>query len=269
MDIYNETRYLMKSYNIHPKKNFGQNFLIDKHMLNKIAEDVSKDDIVLEIGPGLGNLTAILLEKAKKVVAVEIDTKMVEVLNDRFKLYNNIEIIKEDILKLDINKIAPGAKVVANLPYYITTSIITNIIKSNIKDITLLIQKEVADRICAEPGNKEAGAITYYINYFADACVVDYVSSDSFIPQPKVESAIVKITKLDRPRVNVENEELLFRLIKENFTKRRKSITNSLGKTIDKSKLINILDELQIDVNTRGESLSLEQYAQICNMCNK
>ena len=269
MDIYNETRYLMKSYNIHPKKNFGQNFLIDKYMLNKIAEDVFEDDTVLEIGPGLGNLTAILLEKAKKVIVVEIDPKMIEVLKDRFKLYDNIEIINEDILKLDINTVAPGAKVVANLPYYITTSIITNIIKSNIRDITLLIQKEVADRICTEPGNKEAGAITYYINYFAEANIIDYVSSDSFIPQPKVESAIVKITKLNKPRVDVENEELLFKLIKENFTKRRKSITNSLGNVVEKNRLISILDELKIDVKTRGESLSLEQFAQICNMCNK
>lgn len=265
MSIIEETRFLMRKYSIHPNKNLGQNFLIDEDSLNKIAKGVNKDDIVIEIGPGLGTLTAILLEKAKKVIVVEIDRKMIEILEDRFKLYDNIEIINEDILKLDINQIAPGAKIVANLPYYITTQIITNIIKSNVRDITILIQKEVAERICARPGTKQAGAITYYVNYYADAEIVDNVAKEAFIPNPKVESSIVKIKKLNKPRVKVNNEKLLFKLIKENFTKRRKNILNSLSNAIEKEKLEKILKELEISEKQRGEELTLEQFAEISN----
>ena len=269
MTAYDETKYLMKKYNIHPNKNLGQNFLYDEHALNKIAENVSKEDTVIEIGPGLGTLTAILLEKAKKVIVVEIDDKMIKILEDRFKLYDNIEILNKDILKVDLDKIAIGAKVVANLPYYITTSIITSIIKSNIKDITILIQKEVAERICAETGSKDAGAITYFINYYADSEIIECVSKDSFIPPPKVESAIVRINKLNAPRVKVESEELFFKIIKENFTKRRKSIINSLSNCIDKEQLDKILKELNIEPNIRGEKLSIEQFAQISNLAQK
>ena len=191
------------------KKKYGQNFLEDSELSEKIIEisGVSKDIEVIEIGPGLGTLTAILLQKAKKVIAVELDPNMVEIISERFKMYDNIEIINEDILKLDINKLAPKAKVVANLPYYITTSIITELIKTNITDITILIQKEVAERICAIPGNKKAGAITYFVNYYADAEIVANVSKESFIPAPEVESAIVRIKKLSEPRVKVKNEE--------------------------------------------------------------
>lgn len=269
MTIYEETKYLMRKYNIHPNKSLGQNFLIDEEALNKIAENVNKNDTVIEIGPGLGTLTALLLEKAKEVVVVELDTRMIDILKDRFKLYNNIEIINEDILKLDIDKIARGAKVVANLPYYITSSIITNIIKSNICDITILIQKEVAERICAEPGSKEAGAITYYVNYYANAEIVKCVKKESFIPAPKVDSAIVRINKLKNPRVKVEDEAFLFKLIKDNFTKRRKSITNSLANTIEKRKLLEVLEELDIDPKTRGETLTLEQFAKISDTACK
>ena len=268
MNLYEETKYIMDKYDVSPNKRLGQNFLINEDSLNKIAEDVTKDDIIIEIGPGLGTLTQVLLEKAKKVIAIELDPKMCEILKTRFIAYNNIEILNEDILKVDIKKLADKPKVVANLPYYITTSIITELLKTDIKDITLLIQKEVAERICSKPGEKLAGAITYFVNYYADSKIVDFVGKEEFIPNPKVESAIIKITKLDKPRVNVKNEKLFFELIKTNFTKRRKTILNSLSSMIDKNQLKDILTKLKIDENIRGEELTLEQYASITNMIN-
>ena len=267
MNIYEETKFIMKKYNVHANKKLGQNFLFDEQALDTIANEVTLEDTIIEIGPGLGTLTAILLQKAKKVIAVELDPKMVEIISERFKMYDNIEIINEDILKLDINKLAPKAKVVANLPYYITTSIVTELIKANITDITILIQKEVAERICAKPGDKKAGAITYFVNYYADAEIVTNVSKDSFIPAPEVESSIVRIKKLPEPRIKVKNEELLFKLIKANFTKRRKTITNSLSQSIPKNKLLEILSELGLPESTRGEELSLEIFAKIADLC--
>ena len=265
MNIYDETKYIMQKYDVHPNKKLGQNFLIDEETLDTIASDVSKEDTIIEIGPGLGTLTEKLLERAKKVYAVELDKKMIEILQDRFKLYSNLEIINDDILKIDVDKLAPKAKVVANLPYYITTSIITKILKTNIKEITILIQKEVSDRICAFPSEKEAGAITYFVYYYADSKIVKEVPKECFIPNPKVESAVVKITKLDSPRVKVKNEKIFFDLIKENFTKRRKNILNSLSNVVEKEKLKEILKELNIDENTRGENLTIEQFAKIAN----
>ena len=269
MSIIKETKFTMHKYNIHPNKNLGQNFLIDDEALNTIAEHVEKDDTIIEIGPGLGTLTAILLEKTKKVIVIELDNKMIEILEDRFKLYNNIEIINQDILKVDINRIAKKAKIVANLPYYITTQIITKIIKSDVEDITVLIQKEVAERICAIPGTKHAGAITYYIYYYADAKIIKNVPKESFISNPKVESAIVRINKLDKPRVKVLDEDLFFKIIKENFTKRRKNLLNSISNIIEREKLIDILKQLGIDERQRGEELSLEQFAKISNLYTK
>lgn len=269
MTVLQETKYIMQKYGIHPNKSLGQNFLIDENALNTIAQGVNSEDTVIEIGPGLGTLTAILLKKAKRVIVIEIDKKMIEIIKDRFKLYNNIEIINDDVLRVNIDQIAPNAKVVANLPYYITTPIITKILKSKVSDITILIQKEVAERMCATPGQKESGAITYYINYYADAQIVDFVPKQSFIPAPKVESAIVKLNKLEHTRVEVNDEEMLFKLIKENFTKRRKNILNSLSNLIEKEKLEKILSELNIDQKDRGEKLTLNQFAQISNLANK
>ena len=256
MNIYEETKFIMKKYNVHANKKLGQNFLFDEQALETIANGVEQEDTIIEIGPGLGTLTAILLQKAKKVIAVELDPNMVEIISDRFKMYDNIEIINEDILKLDINKLAPKAKIVANLPYYITTSIITELIKTNI-----------AERICATPGDKKAGAITYFVNYYADAEIVANVSKESFIPAPEVESAIVRIKKLSEPRVKVKNEELLFKLIKENFTKRRKTIMNSISQNIEKNKLSEILAKLGVSESVRGEELSLEIFAKIADLC--
>lgn len=265
MSIYDETKFLMNKYDVHPNKKLGQNFLFDENSLNNIVDGVTKDDVVVEIGPGLGNLTAMLVERAKKVVAVELDTNMIPILKERFMLYDNIEIINDDILKIDIDKIAPNAKVVANLPYYITTQIITNLLKTNIKNITILIQKEVAERICAEPGSKLAGAITYFANYYADCSIVDYVGKECFIPSPEVESAIVRMERLNKPRVNVKNEEVFFKLIKENFCKRRKTILNSIGNVAEKEKLVQILNKLGISQSARGETFTLQQFADISN----
>lgn len=269
MDLEQETRYLMKKYDVHAHKNLGQNFLINEDSLIAMAEDVTKNDTIIEIGPGLGTLTEVLLERAKKVITIELDNKMCYIIKDRFKNYDNLEIINEDILNVDINKIAKNAKVVANLPYYITTSIVTKLLETDIQDIKILIQKEVADRICVLPGSKEAGAITYLVNYYADAEIIKKVNKEYFIPSPKVESAIVKLKKLKTPRVEVKNEELLFKLIKANFTMRRKTITNSLSTIIEKNKLIEILNILGINDSVRGETLGLQEYAKIVNLLDK
>ena len=264
MNLLQETKYIMDKYDVHPNKRLGQNFLFDENALNQIAENVTKEDTIIEIGPGLGTLTAILAEKAKKVIAIELDPKMYNIIKERFIAYNNIEIINEDVLKVDISKLAPKAKVVANLPYYITTSIITNLLKTDIQDITILIQKEVAQRICAMPGDKEAGAITYFVNYYADAHIIGNVSKESFIPNPEVESSIVNIQKLDKPRVQVKDEKLFFEIIKT-----RKTILNSLSTIANKNELEQILTKLGISLNERGENLSLEQYAEIANALSR
>ena len=269
MNIFEETKYIMNKYDVHPNKRLGQNFLFDEPSLQTIASEVTNEDTVIEIGPGLGTLTAILAEKAKKVIAVEIDSKMVQILQERFKLYDNVEIIQDDILHVDIDKIAPKAKIVANLPYYITTSIITKLLNTNIKDITVLIQKEVAERICAEPGTKKAGAITYFVKYYADSKIVADVPRECFIPSPEVESAVVKITKREERAVKVDNEKLFFEIIKTNFTQRRKTILNSLSGIIDKEMLKNILKECKIEEAARGENLSLEDFAKITNLFEK
>ena len=265
MNVFEETKYIMNKYNVHPNKKLGQNFLFDEEALNLIASGVNEQDTIIEIGPGLGTLTAILAEKAEKVIAVELDDKMIAILNERFKLYNNVEIIHEDILNVDIDKIAPKAKVVANLPYYITTSIITKLLKTNIKDITVLIQKEVAERICAIPGSKKAGAITYFVNYYANAEIVGNVSKEAFIPNPEVESSIVKLKIRENKLVEVKNETMFFEIIRANFNQRRKTLINSLSTVVDKKMLKEILRDLNINENVRGETLTLKQYAQIAN----
>lgn len=265
MNIYEETKYIMNKYDVHPNKKLGQNFLFDEEALNKIADGVSKSDTIIEIGPGLGTLTAILATKAQKVIAVELDKKMVEILEDRFKLYKNVEILNQDILKVDIDSIAPKAKVIANLPYYITTPIITKLLKTNIREITVLIQKEVAERICAKPGEKNAGAITYLVNYYAESQIIGNVPKEVFIPVPEVESSILSLKIRENKKVKVQDEELFFKIIRANFTQRRKTLINSLSNIIEKEKLKKILETLNIDNNIRGENLTLEQYAQITN----
>ncbi len=277
-----DTKFLLRKYNISANKKLGQNFLIDDNIINEIinAAKIEKDDLIIEIGPGLGTLTSKLLEKAGKVVAIELDDRMINILNERFKLYNNFELLNSDILKVDLHKIINDnnefnkVKIVANLPYYITTPIIMKLLEDrlNANSITVMVQKEVADRITAKPGEKLSGAITYSVNYYADAEKVVLVNRNCFIPAPSVDSEVIKLNIREKPSVEVENEKIFFRLIKSSFMQRRKTLLNSLSNSgiFDNKDIIkNILEELNIDEKIRGEKLTLEQFAKISNLVNK
>ena len=227
MNLVQETKFIMNKYNITASKSLGQNFLVDEEVVNGIVNnaEISKDDLVIEIGPGLGTLTSRLLEKAGKVVCIELDKRMVNIITDRFSLYENFEVINEDVLKVNLKELIKenlekhnlkNAKVVANLPYYITTPIIMKLLvdRLGLQSITVMVQKEVAERLAEKPGGKECGAITYSINYFADSQIIIHVPNTSFIPTPEVNSAVIKLTLLKEPRVKVKNEETLFKVIK-------------------------------------------------------
>lgn len=281
MDLIRETKFIMNKYNITASKSLGQNFLVDSEVVYGIVDsaEVSKDDLIIEIGPGLGTLTSVLLEKAGKVVCIELDKRMVNIISDRFSLYSNFEVINEDVLKVSLNNIIEKnlkennlkqAKVVANLPYYITTPIIMKLLEDrlNLSSITVMVQKEVAERLAEKPGGKESGAITYSINYFADSEIVIQVPNTSFIPAPEVNSAVIKLTLLKEPRVKVKNEEILFKVIKASFMQKRKTLANSLynGKILDsKQEIEKMLTDFDIDLRIRGEKLSLEQFARIAD----
>lgn len=274
MNSRKETVLLLNHYKLQANKSFGQNFLIDDDVIDGIIEsaNISKKDLVIEIGPGLGTLTSKLLENANKVIAVEIDNKMVEVISDRFRMYNNLQIINEDILKIDLNAIIENekqedgrVKIVANLPYYISTPIIMKLLEErlNIDEIVVMVQKEVADRLTAKPGTKLSGAITYAVDYYAEAEPVLNVGRDCFIPAPKVDSEVIKLKLRKQPKVEVNNEKELFKLIKLNFTQRRKTLINVLvnsGMVKSKENAMKIFDELEFDYGVRGETLNLEQY---------
>lgn len=242
MNIYEETKFIMKKYGIYANKSLGQNFLIDDDVINKIVEsaNILEDDLVIEIGPGLGTLTNELLKKAKKVIAIELDNRMIEILEDRFSLYDNIEIINQDVLKVNLNEIIQkekaqngikGTKIVANLPYYITTPIIMKLLeeKGEFESITVMIQKEVADRLCETPGGKLSGAITYSIYYYAEAEKVLEVPHTSFIPAPEVDSEVINLKIRKEPPVEIKDEEKLFKMIKYAFMQRRKTLINALS----------------------------------------
>ena len=275
MNLEQETRYILNKYNAHANKGYGQNFLIDQNVVDGIIEkaEVNKDDLIIEIGPGLGNLTSPLLENAGKVICIELDPKMVSILTDRFSLYENFELINEDVLKVDLNKIIEensnfkSAKVVANLPYYITTPIIMKLLedKLNLESITVMVQKEVADRLTDRPGGKEVGAITYSINYYTNPETIIDVPRDSFIPAPNVDSAVIKLDVLKEPKVKVSDEELFFKIIKFSFLQKRKTLMNSLSNSglIPKDYLEEVLNELGIDLRVRAEQLTLEDFANI------
>ena len=281
-NLYNETKFIMKKYNITANKSLGQNFLISDEVISSIvtSANISKNDLVIEIGPGLGSLTKELLENAGKVVCIELDKKMLTILNDRFSLYSNFNLINDDVLKVDLNKLISeekgknnlsSVKIVANLPYYITTPIIMKLLEEHldIDTITVMIQKEVADRLTAIPGNKNSGAITYSVYYYAEAEKIIDVPNDSFIPAPEVTSSVIKLTLRNSAPVEVKNEDILFKLIKAAFMQRRKTLINGLSNSnlfTNKEEIKNILNKLNLNEKVRGENLSLQDFANIANM---
>lgn len=279
-NLYEKTKFILKKYKISANKSLGQNFLINDSVVDKIVEsaEINKEDLIIEIGPGLGNLTELLLEKAGKVIAIELDQRMLEILTDRFSMYKNFEIINEDVLKVDLNNLIKinkssdirKVKIVANLPYYITTPIIMKLLeeKLEIETITVMVQKEVAERLIATPGDKLSGAITYCVYYYATSESVIMVENDSFIPEPEVDSEVIKLSIRKKAPIKLLDEQKFFKLIKVSFMQRRKTLINALvngGILQNKDKAKKLFDELKLDYNTRGETLSLEKFAEISN----
>lgn len=285
MDILEETRYIMKKYNIRANKSLGQNFLINNEVVENIvnSSEISKSDMVIEIGPGLGTLTKYLLEKAGKVLCVELDTKMIKILQDRFGLYDNFELINADILKVNLNEIISenkkegkieNVKIVANLPYYITTPIIMKLLeeKLDIKSITVMIQKEVADRLIETPGGKNTGAITHTVYYYCESEKIMEVPNSSFIPEPEVTSEVIKLNLRDKTAVDIENTKVMFMIIKSAFMQRRKTLLNALTNAqvfISKQEGIKILNKLGLNENVRAENLTIENYADLAKEISK
>ncbi|MBQ2916941.1 MAG: 16S rRNA (adenine(1518)-N(6)/adenine(1519)-N(6))-dimethyltransferase RsmA [Clostridia bacterium] len=279
MNAYKETRDILKKYNITANKKLGQNFLIDDEVIDGIisAANVNENDLIIEIGPGLGTLTKRLIENSGKVICIELDTRMIEILNDRFKFYKNFEVINQDVLKVDLNKLIDEnkgnelktAKIVANLPYYITTPIVMKLLEDSldIESITVMVQKEVADRLVDVPGGKNSGAITYGVNYYTIPEKVIEVPNTAFIPAPEVNSSVIKLKVLEKPSVEVKNEELLFRIIKMAFMQKRKTLLNGLtnGNLASKEEIEEMLINLGFDLRIRGEKLSLEDFAKIAD----
>ena len=278
-NILEETKSIMKKYGIRANKSLGQNFLISNEVVEKIinASDIKENDMVIEIGPGLGTLTRFLLQKAKKVLCVELDKKMIKILNDRFSDYNNFELINEDILKVNLKKIIEdnkkteqiaNVKIVANLPYYITTPIIMKLLeeKLDIESITVMIQKEVADRIIEIPGGKNTGAITYTVYYYCESEKIIEVPNNSFIPEPDVTSEVIKMNLRKEPAVKIQEPKIMFMIIKSAFMQRRKTLLNALTNTkvfINKNEGLNILKKLNLNENIRAEELSIQDFANI------
>ena len=279
LNLYNETKNILKKYNISANKKLGQNFLVNEEIVKVIVEkaNIEEKDLIIEIGPGLGTLTKYLLEKAGKVICIELDTRMIEILNDRFKLYNSFKLINEDVLKVDLKELIrkekvdgiKNVKIVANLPYYITTPIIMKLLeeKLDIDSITVMVQKEVADRLVDIPGGKNSGAITCAINYYTKPKKVLDVPSTSFIPEPEVNSSVIQLMMLRKPCIEVKDEKTLFKIIKIAFMQRRKTLLNALsnGNTGNKKDIEEMLLNLQLDLNIRGERLSLENFGKIAD----
>jgi len=278
-----KTKEILNKYPFVFRKKYGQNFLIDSHVLNKIIEgaEIGREDFVLEIGPGIGSLTQVLSREAKKVVAVEIDSQLIPILEDVLKECDNLEIIHGDILKTDIKKIIEEKnnnqpiKVVANLPYYITTPIIMMLLENKlpVSSITVMIQKEVADRLIARPGTKDYGAITVAVNYYAVPYLVANVPRNCFIPRPNVDSAVIKLELRSEAAVEVKDEELFFKIVKAAFSQRRKKLMNNLISQeitdLSKDELALIFSQLAFDENIRGEMLSIEDFARLTNALKK
>lgn len=280
LGIPKNTIEILQKYNFMFQKKFGQNFLIDTHVLNKIigAAGITSDDMVLEVGPGIGTMTQYLCESARKVIAVEIDKNLIPILeNDTLKDYDNVRVINEDILKLDINKLVneendgKPIKVVANLPYYITTPIVMGLFESHvpIESITIMVQKEVADRMQVGPGTKDYGALSLAVQYYAKPEIVANVPPNCFMPRPNVGSAVIKLTRHEKPPVDVKDEALMFKLVRAAFNQRRKTLQNSINNSpelhLSKEQVVRALDEMGLSQTIRGEALSLAQFAELSN----
>ena len=281
MNVLKETRFIMDKYHITANKNLGQNFLIDDEAVAGIVEaaNVSKDDLIIEIGPGLGTLTKELLDRAGKVICIELDKRMIEILNDRFSMYDNFKVLNDDVLKVDLktliaNEKIKNTKIVANLPYYITTPIIMKLLEErlDIETITVMIQKEVADRLVTKPGTGDTGAITYTIHYYTEPKRVIEVPNTAFIPVPKVNSTVINLNILKKTRVTVKDEAKLFEVIKTAFMQKRKTLVNALANSSKfgtKEQIEKILQTLEIDNKIRPEKLTLEEFTQIAEAINK
>lgn len=273
---------VLQKYNFHFQKKFGQNFLIDTHVLERIISEagVTKDDFVVEIGPGIGTMTQYLCEAAGAVAAVEIDKNLIPILHDTLSEYDNVEIINQDILKIDIAALAEEKnggkpiKVVANLPYYITTPIIMGLFESHvpIESITVMVQKEVADRMQCGPGSKDYGALSLAVQYYAKPEIVANVPPNCFMPRPNVGSAVICLTRHEKPPVEVTDERLMFRLIRASFNQRRKTLVNGLKNASDlsfsKEQIEAAIQAIGQPLTIRGEALTLEQFAQLANQLN-
>ena len=280
LGIPSNTIEILQKYNFNFQKKFGQNFLIDTHVLEKIinAAQITKEDCVVEIGPGIGTMTQYLAESAGHVVAVEIDKNLIPILEDTLSAYDNVEVINEDILKVDINRLVQEKnggrpiKVVANLPYYITTPIIMGLFESHVPmdSITIMVQKEVADRMQEGPGTKDYGALSLAVQYYAKPEIVANVPPNCFIPRPNVGSAVIRLTRYQEPPVQVNNEKLMFSLIRASFNQRRKTLVNGLGNAsnvqISKDAVKEALAQMGLSETIRGEALTLEQFAQLANL---
>ncbi|MBE5969287.1 MAG: 16S rRNA (adenine(1518)-N(6)/adenine(1519)-N(6))-dimethyltransferase RsmA [Lachnospiraceae bacterium] len=271
---------ILKKYGFSFQKKFGQNFLIDNNILEKIVENagVTKDDLVIEIGPGIGTLTQHLCEHAREVVAVEIDKKLIPILKDTLSEYDNVRVINEDILKVDVNKIAEernggkNVKVVANLPYYITTPIIMGLFESNLplESITVMVQKEVAERMQVGPGTKDYGALSLAVQFYSKPKVVLNVPAGCFMPKPNVDSAVIKLEKYEQPPVEVKDSKKMFKIIRAAFNQRRKTLTNSIANSGElnylKDDVGKALETMGLLSTVRGEALTLEQFAKLSDL---
>ena len=271
---------VLQKYNFTFQKKFGQNFLIDTHVLDKIirSAEITKDDMVLEIGPGIGTMTQYLACAAGKVVAVEIDKSLIPILEDTLEGYDNVQIINNDVLKVDIAKLAQEQnggrpiKVVANLPYYITTPIIMGLFENHVplKSITVMVQKEVADRMQVGPGTKDYGALSLAVQYYASPYIVANVPPNCFMPRPKVGSAVIRLERYEEPPVQVDDEKLMFKIIRASFNQRRKTLANGLKNSPElhftKEQIETAIDQLGKGASVRGEALSLEEFAKLSNL---
>lgn len=270
---------ILQKYQFRFQKKFGQNFLIDSHVLEKIIgeAEITEDDCVIEIGPGIGTMTQYLAEKAREVIAIEIDRNLIPILQDTLSSYSNVRIINEDVLKVDIRQLAEERnqgrpiKVVANLPYYITTPIVMGLLESHVplQSITIMVQKEVADRMQEGPGSKDYGALSLAVQYYAKPKIVAQVPPNCFMPRPKVGSAVIRLTCYARPPVKVRDEQFMFELIRASFNQRRKTLVNSLGNAanlkLKKEEVEAALEGMKLSPTIRGEMLSLEQFADLSN----